>query len=263
MQNQVNNEVLAVNCINQTTRPSFVSHNYGFIKTEPIIKTIQEYGWQLVSTKVARARKDERKGFEKHKLIFEHPTLGLDNDSRPRLYLLNSHDRSSAFCFNLGFFRFVCENGIMIGDAIGNQFKVYHTGRNIEEQIGFQLVAAIASVPKLLDIRERLRERKLTDSETLELASRLIAITEKQRGLVEGSMVVPGPQRVEDVQPDAWTVFNVLQEYAIRGNFSAYTIDIKTQQHRKIKARSIKAIDADTRLNKALFDETVKFLKVG
>jgi hypothetical protein len=262
--NMQDTNVLAVNAISQTVRPGFVSDNYGFIKTAPIVQRIEQYGWKLVSTQIAKARKDEKKGFERHKLIFEHPTLGLDADSRPRLYLLNSHDRSKAFQFNLGFLRFVCENGIMAGEAIGAQFKVYHTGKKIEEQIGSQLISALNSVPKLLQLREQMRRRKLSHAEITALSYRIKQLTAKVRGLeqIDGETfnVV---RRPEDEGTDAWTVFNALQESAIRGNFEALRLDRKTGTHTRIKAKSIKAIDADAKLNKVIFDETINFLKIG
>lgn len=252
-----------INPINQTNRPQFVSDKYGFIQTQPIVSMLADNGWQLVETKITKAKKAEREGFTKHKLTFEHPTLGNDGDSKPRLYLLNSHDRSSAFTFNLGFFRFICENGLMIGDAIGQQFKVYHTGKDLETNIYQRLVAALETIPKTLEIREQMRSLVLTAGQEQELVQRLNSKTAELRNLKPEGWTLHNIRRQEDSAHDLWTVFNACQESAINGGFYAERLNKNEQGviRHKNKVRSIKAIDSDARINKALFDAAIEFMR--
>lgn len=250
------------NAIMQAHRPDFVSNNYGFIQTKPIIDLVASEGWQLIKTEVRKSKTLEKQGYTKHRLIFEHPTLGNDGDSKPRLYLLNSHDRSSAFSFNLGFFRFICDNGLIIGDALGQSFKVFHSGRNLQESVYSQLYSTLKAVPKTLELRDNMRSLLLSSEDESRLVNRLNFVVADFRGLELHSMQsMHQVRRLEDRGNDVWSIFNACQETAINGGFYAAKLSKPGEPIRRHqKARSIKAIDSDTKLNKLLFDETIKFM---
>lgn len=251
--------------IAQQTRPDFVSDKYGFVRTNDALNMLADHGWTASSVQLQRARKAERVGFVKHKITLTNNDLrGNDSDSIPTITLINSHDRSSAFSFNVGFFRFICENGLMIGESLGANFKVFHSGRDLETNIYRQLVASIDAVPKALEIRERLRSMQLDNRTHLQLAETLVQTAEEVRGIKIDRSSVFLTRRVEDQALDAWTQFNVLQEN-LTGALTGETVVLTDQGEirRKIRARSVKAIDANTKLNKALFDSALNFLKVG
>ena len=56
------------------------------------------------------------------------------------------------------------------------------------------------------------------------------------------------PRRIEDTSKDLWTTFNVVQENIIKGGM--YT---RGSDGRSRRARAIKSVNEDQRLNKALW----------
>lgn len=249
--------------IMQDQRPTFVSENYGFIPTKPIIEMLQAQGWELVETKERKALKPERVGFTKHRLVFEHPTLGRDSDSRPRVYITNSHDRTSAFTLNVGFFRFVCDNGLIIGDALGTQFKVYHSGRDLNDSLQMQIAKTLLAVPQAIALRDSMRAQYLPMSKQFEFAAVLSGIVSKIRGFEVSPMDLLTQNRTEDEAPDAWTVFNRIQENAL-GKLVGQRVELTPQGERRamVYSRKIKSIETDTKLNTALFNAAITYLGV-
>jgi len=56
------------------------------------------------------------------------------------------------------------------------------------------------------------------------------------------------PRRHEDSRDDLWTVFNRLQE-----NLSKGGLDVRTATGKRTRSRSVKGIDGDVKLNRALW----------
>jgi hypothetical protein len=251
-------------CIAQQIRPDFVSENYGFVRTNQALTMLADHGWQPQQVQLQGVRNTNKQGYQKHKIVLTNAELlRQDSDSVPTITLINSHDRTSAFSFSVGFFRFICENGLLIGESLGAAFKVYHSGRELETNIYQQLVAALDNVPNALELREQLRSIQLDNWSQLQLAETLTRKAGEIRGIEIDRASVFQIRRSEDKSLDAWTQFNVLQENltgALTGQVT--TIDLNGEIRRKIKARSVKSIDSNTKLNKALFDEALKFFQL-
>jgi hypothetical protein len=256
-----------VNPITIKHKAPFTSENYVFINTERLLKQAADHGWHPVETKFGRVRRPERDGYQKHQIILEHATGMRDNDAALRIYLLNSHDRTSAFSFNLGFFRFICENGLYVGDSIGQQFKVYHMGRNLEQAVSQQFEQALSFAPKALEVRERMRERILTAEEiqSLDLKFKEVVLKAYPKMQTVNSSLVQAVRRSEFLQHDLWTIYNTAQERIINGRFesvreasSVSGVNILRRSH---KTRAITAIDKEAKINKILWDVAVDYVK--
>jgi hypothetical protein len=63
------------------------------------------------------------------------------------------------------------------------------------------------------------------------------------------------PVRKEDEGSDLWTIFNVIQEKMVRGNFK-----YKTLKGRNKTARSIKNFNRDLQLNEQLYELAESFI---
>lgn len=256
--------------ISNTTKADFVSEKYGLIKTRPIIDMFNDYGWELVEGKFSGARTKESH-LIKHVLKFENKAFS-DGDSVPQILLTNSHDRTSALHFHVGFYRFICENGLVIGDALGESVKIFHSGKDLNNNIYRQLVAILDKVPKASQIRTVMRQTLLTTELQRALVKAAQSIILEERDIeVDESMLV-NIRRSEDKAQDLWTFFNRLQENAL-GDVTGVRIERnltnngqQTETRRLVKARAIKAIDKDIQINKRLFDaalDIVNYKKVG
>ncbi len=252
----------AYHAVMQDERPTFVSNKYAFIKTAPIIEQVLAAGFGNLVVKTAKSRLPERQGFEKHQLTFTHATQGADSDSVLRCLVRNSHDRSSALEFHLGFYRFACENGLIVGSSIIGSFKVYHTG-NIEQKISETIASMLSNVPKVLETRANMRNRILsleTESLFVNEANKLIGeIRDIEVSTTNG---LYNPRRIEDEAQDLWTVFNRIQEAALGALVGIRSsVNDKGDVTRKvIRARKVKSLDIDTKLNTKLFDLALRYL---
>ena len=62
------------------------------------------------------------------------------------------------------------------------------------------------------------------------------------------------PTRMEDMGDDVWSVFNVVQEKIIEGDFE-YTMGTKVR-----KARKVKNFKQDQKINKELFELALEYV---
>lgn len=150
----------------------------------------------------------------------------------------------------------------MIGESIGESFKVYHTGRDLESNIYQRLVATLNAIPKTLEMRDAMRSLVLSTGQEQELVQRLNAKTAEIRSLKTEGWTLHNIRRQEDSTHDLWTVFNACQESAVNGGFYAEKL-VKGEVgviRKQNKVRALKAIDSDAKLNKALFDTAVQFM---
>jgi hypothetical protein len=248
--------------LNQTNRPEFVSDNYRFIESASIIRQATDLGFEAVSVRQSKARTVERIGFEKHQVIMRHANY-TDQDSELRIYFRNSHDRTSALQIDVGFFRFVCENGLIIGNSLIPSLKVFHIGNTaiIEKKVNDAITSIFQTIPKAIAIKDELRSRTLDLHEVHDLAIESAkVVTEIRKAEIAPTDLIK-VQRSADEKLDAWSVFNVIQENAL-GNLRALGVDEKGNRT-VVKLRKIKALDKDTKINKTLFDVFAKQLNLG
>lgn len=242
-----------------------VSKQYGFVNTQELINVCISQGFELNRTRIARASQ-ERQGFQKHALYFRHPSLKIGDDF-VEVVIINSHDRSSAVQFHLGIFRVVCENGLVTGNSFFNA-KVYHTGKTLQQQVIEALQGAIEAAPQVQTMINRMSNTWLSYNTELLYAHRMAKHLQdffKDGRLIDINSLLT-VERQSDSQSNLWTIFNRVQEHALRGGYKyiAQVINHENNQlvqRRSMKARSIKAIQTDIKLNKMLFDTTQAFLE--
>lgn len=242
-------------CLYTSKRPDFVSDNYGFIPTVPLISMIQDKGWELVKVKTRKAKDPNKQVYAKHQLIFENQAY-KDGEVAARIYITNSHDRSSAFTFNLGFLRFVCDNGLIVGDAIGTQFKVYHSGRDLAAQVNDRLLEALNAVPRLMAMRQALSTYELSTSQETAIVTEVTQAVSKIRGFDIDSSSLTIVRREQDAPSNAWTLLNILQENSLNKLRGITTTS--NGDRRLVKARSVKSLDVDYKLNTTIFPIVLK-----
>ncbi len=108
-----------------------VSARYSFVPTVKAVDLLREVGWQPVFASQSGVRKQSRAGYQKHLIRFVQPDL-IMGDERIDLLLYNSHDRGCSFKLMAGIWRFVCSNGLVVGDEYAN-FSHRHIGFNPDD----------------------------------------------------------------------------------------------------------------------------------
>jgi hypothetical protein len=231
-----------------------VSSKYTHIPTERVIDDMELLGWKPIEAKEVKARKKSTKGFQKHLLIFRNDDVvinGKDGDTVfPQILLTNSHDGKNAFTFQAGLYRLICENGLVIADTQFEDVKMRHMGYTFED-LQVLIKEMVEKLPLTVESMNQMKAKELEQEQILAFAKEAIntRFTEKEINRIEidwDSFIEP--VRKEDAGKDLWSVFNVVQEKLIEGDFE-YRMGGKPR-----KAREIKNFKQDMKINKELFE---------
>ena len=141
---------------------------------------------------------------------------------RPMLFLRNVNDGGHAFMVGVGLYRFVCTNGLVVGDSFYNQRIIHREGpkmqdflMNLDDRLNnaFQMAAI-----DFTDAIVSLQSKELTDNQGLAIIGSL--------GLPQGIEQYSqhywvNPQRIEDQPRNLWTLYNVVNEMNRRRSSAA------------------------------------------
>ena len=236
-----------------------VSKHYTHIPTSKVINDMELLGWKVVDAKSVKARKKSTQGFQKHLVVFRNPDVvinGKDGDTVfPQVLLTNSHDGKNAFTFTAGLFRMVCENGLVISTSTFEDVKMRHMGYSFEE-LQVKIKEMVEKLPLTVESMNKMQATELGQKQAVEFAKKAITTRfnddELKRIKIDFKDLLT-PTRDEDKGKDLWSVFNVVQEKIIDGDF-AYKVAGKLR-----KARQIKNFKQDQKINKELFDVALEF----
>ena len=269
-----------------STKPSpEVSSKYSHIPTDKLIDDMDLLGWKVIDAKEVQARQKTTRGFQKHLVVFRNPDIVInqmpDNIVEsstsptgyrrtngtfakknpidtvfPQILLTNSHDGKNAFTFTAGLFRMVCENGLVISTNEFEKVAIRHMGYDFDE-LQKQVTEMTERLPLTVDSMNKMIETKMEEKQILKFAKDMLAVRfpedELRRITIDMDEFIT-PVRPEDKGDDLWSVFNVIQEKIIEGDFD-YTIGTK---HRK--ARQIKNFKQDMDLNSKMFDVALQYV---
>ena len=244
-----------------TQTPSIeVSKHYTHIPTTKVINDMRTLGWDVVDAKEVKARTIATRGVQKHLVVFRNPDVvinGNDGDTVfPQILLTNSHDGKNAFTFTAGLFRLVCENGIIISDTQFEDVKMRHMGYSFEE-LQVQIRGMVEKLPLTVDSMNKMKSIDLEQEKAVDFAKKALGtrFTKDELKRIKIDVVeLLNPVRDEDLGNDLWSIFNVVQEKIIEGDFE-YSIGNKVR-----KARQIKNFKQDQKINKELFDLALEYV---
>ena len=244
-----------------TMKPSNeVSKHYTHIPTTKVINDMRTLGWDVVDVKEVKARKSATRGFQKHLVVFRNPDVvinGNDGDTVfPQILLTNSHDGKNSFTFTAGLFRMVCANGLVISTTQFEDVKMRHMGYTFED-LQENIREMVEKLPLTVESMNKMKEVEMQQEQALEFAKRALTtrFDEKQMNRINVDLdALLTPTRVEDKGNDVWSVFNVVQEKIIDGDFE-YIMGTKTR-----KARRVKNFKQDQKINKELFALALEYV---
>jgi hypothetical protein len=234
-----------------STAAQGVSEKYTHIPTSNVIEDMDLLGWKVVDAKEVKARKGI--GFQKHLLVFRNEDVvinGADGDTVfPQILLTNSHDGKNSFTFTAGLFRMICENGLVISTEQFEDVKMRHMGYTFEE-LQEQIKGMVERLPLTVESMNKMKQIEMSQDMAVEFARKAITTRFNENEIENISVDINEllhPTRKEDEGTDLWSVFNVVQEKILDGDFN-YTFGTKVR-----KARKIKNFNQDLKINKELF----------
>lgn len=205
--------------------PTIKSSKYNFVPTLDIIEEMDRNGWVLTGAKQSSSKSDLRKDYGIHIVRFQNPALYINDgqggiEGRPELVFINSHDGTRPLQSELGIFRLVCENGLVVKSHDFGGFRVRHTKLSHDEvkELIDEKVTQMGSSIELIN-RWVSTEMKTIDMKKFATDALLMRLAEERQPEEHEIMSLLESRRPEDNNNDLWHVFNRVQENMIKGGF--------------------------------------------
>ena len=236
-----------------------VSSKYTHIPTSRVIEDMEKLGFFVTECKEIKARK--RVGYQKHLLIFRNPDIVINGDDgdeiHPQILIGNSHDGSSSFVFQSGLFRMICSNGLVVSTQDFDKMRIRHmnyTFEELQEKIKFM----VEQLPLTVESMNKMKLTQLSKSQAQDLAKRSLTTRFEDIDIDLLNIDIDAllePTRPEDKSNDLFTVFNVIQEKILGGDFT-YMSGVKIR-----KARRGKNFQQDIKINARLYEIASEFVE--
>lgn len=236
-----------------------MSEKYRLVSSQDISNKILDSGFNLVGTSNTRPRKEEKRGFQKHLMVFDREDLRIDQDNKLQLLVTNSHDGTTPLTINIGIYRQICANGLVVGNSLF-ETKLRHLGKDLFINVEKSLEEFTRVMPLVAEKVELMRQVKLERDTQLELA-RLAAhsrLTEDNIKSIDYNSLLT-IRRFGDSENDLFTTMNRIQESVIRGGIK-YQATNEKGQLRDLTSRRLNSISKVMTLNKTIWDESTKLL---
>jgi hypothetical protein len=246
-----------------------LSDRYSFVPTYDLITALEKTGW------LPSYVKQNGKGqFSRHVVRFTNPNLGFDffnlkgDNVKPQFLVDNSHNGGSPTMGHMGLFRLVCANGLVVAmPGMYTSIKLRHIGIDFDElkQLMSVIAEQYATIGKHIgdmqqytlnqDQREEFVIKAVANREPHVFIQPDGTIDTKKVTTIVNPAQILEPLRDEDEKQDLWTIFNVVQERLVKGEFER-----QTMSGRRSKPRGITNAARNINFNKILWSITESYM---
>ena len=205
--------------------PRIKSPKYAFTNSVEIIESLDKLGFGLTSAKQSSSKNDMLTNYGTHILRFANPELyikGSDGkvEGRPEVVFINDHAGNRPVQFEMGIFRLVCSNGLVIKSQDFGTFRERHTKfdfETIKRMIGEKVNGMKDVVGKISQWNGKL----MSDKERFQFAVEALALRMNSDRQPENYEIyeILQPKRDADQGNSLWTTYNIVQENLIKGGY--------------------------------------------
>jgi hypothetical protein len=231
------------------------SERYTYIPTIDVLRGLRREGFEPFMVAQGQSRIEGKTEFTKHLIRLRHAGQVSARPEANEIILINSHDGASSYQMLAGMFRFVCCNGLVVGDVV-DDIRIPHKGSIQGEVIkgAFRVLDEFEAVD---EHAEAMKALPLEPREEIAFATAALALRFGERGVEETGGHKPAPvtaeqlneaRRIDDIGHNLWATFQRVQENVIRGGQPGRTV-----QGRRMQTRPVAAIDRGVSLNRALW----------
>jgi hypothetical protein len=186
---------------------------------------MQDMGYVLTGVKQSKSNVELRKNWGIHITRFQHPDLYIKDpqgmiEARPEVVLINSHDGTRPIQFEMGLFRLVCENGLVIKSQDLGSFRERHTKLNFQE-VKNLMDEKVSGLQEVVGKISQWNMKEMSDKQRFNFAMDALALrigTDRQAEQYEIMDILTAKRKVDE-QPTLWHTFNTVQENLIKGGF--------------------------------------------
>ena len=219
----IDEAIKRVPAIGATQASENVSNRYQFVSTRDILTRVNDFGW-----KITNATSQNQSPTAQHRVTLVHENdIGIrQGDGIPRIEMFNSHDRSKRLMFAIGFFRFVCSNGLIIASGPAETIRTKHRFTNdrlteIMDQVG----QISGRFPKIMDTINEFKNREMNEAEQVAYAQYAIQgrfnyrpeMPKRFKDTARTTEKLLSVRRDADGGNTTWQVYNRVQENLIQG----------------------------------------------
>lgn len=230
-----------------------LSNYYTQIPTIQVVEDMRKLGWEPVKAIGVKARKGGNSSVKKHLVKFRNEGVYMADkegniDSYIEILLTNSHDGSSTFRFEIGIFRLICSNGLVVKDKDLGSLKIRHQGYNFET-LRALIHTMVEKLPNVVNRINKFNEVSISDELALEFALKAAQLRfgDKMKEIDPNQLL--SVSRLADTGNSMWAILNRIQEKLIHGGFSY------TNNNNKVrKARALKNFTQDIEFNSQLWE---------
>jgi hypothetical protein len=210
---------------------------------------MQDMGYVLTGVRQSSSNVELRKNWGIHITRFQHPDLYIKDpqgmiEARPEVVLINSHDGTRPIQFEMGLFRLVCENGLVIKDKDMGSFRERHTKMNFQE-VKNLIDEKVSGLQGVVNTISKWNMVEMTDKQRYQFAVEALALRlsdDRQPEQYEVMDLLSAKRKIDE-QPTLWHTYNTVQENMIKGGF----------QLNNRQARAIKNPIEDFNINQGLW----------
>jgi hypothetical protein len=238
----------------QTSPHHSRSEKYAQIPTIEVVDALSNVGWFPVMAATCGVRKYENYGYQKHMVRLTNPDLRMGEEMMDIL-LYNSHDGSSSYQIRAGVYRFVCSNGLVVGNDLCS-INVKHIGFDPEDVIdaSFSVVSSAESVAKSID---EYKQIELSPKERVAFGAAAGKLLYNDNVRPMPSDIVTNGVRTRDNDGTLWSTYNTAQE-----NWTKGRTHYVNNKGRLTKNRKPTSLTKNIKLNEALWTLTEEMAKL-
>lgn len=228
------------------------------IPTIEILRGLMKEGFMPVGARQSVSRTEGKANFTKHLIRLRRLDDGNVynvGDTVCEILLKNANDGTSAYELLAGLFRVCCLNSLVAQTGTIDAIKVRHSG-DVQHKVIEGTFRVLGEAERTLAAPQDWSTMRMNHEEASILADAAHVL---RFGDNEGETTTPikpeqllVPRRQDDRANDLWTVWNVVQENAIKGGLRGVGRD-DLGRPRRVKSRAVNGIDQDIKLNKALW----------
>ncbi|MCW5656729.1 MAG: DUF945 domain-containing protein [Burkholderiaceae bacterium] len=227
------------------------SERYTYIPTIDVLRGLAREGFEAFMVAQGRSRIEGKTEYTKHMVRLRHGRQGTVLPEANEIILINSHDGASSYQMLAGVFRFVCCNGLVVGQ-IANDIRIPHKG-DVQHEV---IDGAFRVLEDFRVVDESVHEMKaleLKPEEQHAFAAGALALRYGDRSDGQPPAPITREQlnevrRPEDAGASLWDTFQRVQENMLRGGLQGRTV-----QGRRMRTREVASIDRGIGLNRALW----------
>jgi hydrogenase maturation factor len=187
---------------------------------------MEKLGWSVSDAKMALTKNNVQKTYGKHLITFFNPDIVIKDENGeveayPQVVVVNNHRGYGKLRFELGVFRIVCSNGLIVKEKDMGSFVLRHMGYSFEE-LRELVNKAVEALPAVVTKINRFTERIMSREEQYAFATKALQIRfgEERKVTSDELNAILNVNRPQDQGNDLYKVFNRVQEAVIRGGFS-------------------------------------------